>query len=324
MTRQRPRAPGFSLMELMVAIAIVALLVALLLPAMQSAREAARRMSCANNIKQFNLAIHEYAGAHGGHLPPVNFQQVVNAKTGNTAQGSLHYVCLPFCDNQAVYDLFTQDVPIPGAGYQGPTPAGSGYLGAQYWPLNIHTCPSDVSADAGMTITAQPGVGPIAAGDYCINLVVFGAGGTWNLWNTSSPYTIGKIPDGSSKTICMTECISCFPDSPDTWEDSMSWPFPGYSNTVGSYWPNPDQLPGSTNYYKLTGQPGFFLPQIGVDLVSADPNDCQTFHPSAMNVGMMDGSVIQVTDQVSQNNWNYALDPADNQTLETGWNGAGQ
>ena len=43
-----------------------------------------------------------------------------------------------------------------------------------------------------------------------------------------------------------------------------------------------------------------------------------------MNVGMMDGSVIQVTDQMSQSNWNYALDPADNQTLDAGWNGAGQ
>jgi prepilin-type processing-associated H-X9-DG protein len=55
--------------------------------------------------------------------------------------------------------------------------------------------------------------------------------------------------------------------------------------------------------------------------VTADPNDCQTFHPGAMNVAMMDGSVVQVTDQVSQINWNNALDPADNQTLETGWTG---
>ena len=147
---------------------------------------------------------------------------------------------LPFYDNQTVYDTFTQDVPLPGPGYLGPTPAGSGYLGAQYWPLSIQTCPSDASADAGMAIVSMPGIGPIAAGDYCINLVVFGAGGTWNLWNTSSPYTIGKIPDGSSKTICMTECIACFPAYPTvdpesgTLENSMSWPFPAYTNTVGS------------------------------------------------------------------------------------------
>ncbi|HEY1784284.1 MAG TPA: DUF1559 domain-containing protein [Pirellulales bacterium] len=325
------RARGFTLMELLVAIAIIGLLVALLLPAMQQAREAARRMTCANNMKQFGLAIAQYAGAHAGKLPPVNFQQIVNAKTGNAAQGSVHYVTLPFYDNQTVYDTFTQDVPAPGTGYFGPTPAGSGYLGAQFWPLSIQTCPSDASADnAGMAIVTMPGIGQIAAGDYCINLVVFGAGGTWNLWNTSSPFTIGKIPDGTSKTICMTECIACFPAYPTvdpqsgTLENSMSWPFPAYTNSVGSYWPNPDQLPGQTNYYKTTGQPGFYLPQIGVDLQTADPNDCQTFHPGAMNVGLMDGSVIQVTDQVSQLNWNNALDPADSQTLEIGWNGAGE
>ncbi len=154
----------------------------------------------------------------------------------------------------------------------------------------------------------MPGIGQIAAGDYCINLVVFGAGGTWKFFCFSehapsrSLHDSGKIPDGSSKTICMTECIACFPAYPTvdpqsgTLENSMSWPFPAITNTVGSYWPNPDQLPGSTHYYKLTGQPGFYLPQIGVDLVTANPNDCQTFHPSAMNVGMMDGSVIQVAD----------------------------
>ena len=181
-----------------------------------------------------------------------------------------------------------------------------------------------------MAIMPMPGFGAIAAGDYCINLVVFGADGTWNLWNTSSPYTYGKIPDGSSKTICMTECIACFPAYPTVdpqsgnFENSMSWPFPGISNTVGSYWPNPDQLPGSPHYYKTLKTAGFYLPQIGVDLVTADPNDCQTFHPGAMNVGMMDGSVIQVTDQISQSSWNYALDPVDSQTLESGWNDGGQ
>ena len=234
-------------------------------------------------------------------------------KTGNTAQGSVHYVCLPFYDQQSVYDNFTQDVPGTWPGYLGPTPPGPGYLGAQYVPLSLQTCPSDASNYAGMSTISIPGVGSIAAGDYCINLVVFVSSGTWNLWNMSSPYTIGKIPDGSSKTICMTECIACFPAYPTvdpesgTLENSMCWAYPGYSNTVGSYWPNPDQLPGQSNYYKTTGSAGYWMPQIGVDLVTADPNDCQTFHPMpAMNVGMMDGSVIQVTDQMSQTNWNYS------------------
>ncbi len=96
------------------AIALIGLFIALLMPAMQSAREAARRMGCANNMKQFNLAIAQYAGGRpltASSSPGQPFQQVVNPKTGNTAQGSVHYVCLPFYDNQTVYDTFTQDVP---------------------------------------------------------------------------------------------------------------------------------------------------------------------------------------------------------------------
>lgn len=286
---------GFTLIELLVVIGITSLLIALLLPAVQSAREAARVTQCANNSKQLMLSMHNFATSYDGQLPAANFFQVVNSKTSLAAEGSAFYGLLPYYDQATIFAMYTQDITTPG------------YLGSQFIPISIHICPTDPTNNNGIAILG----GKVATSNYCMNLELFGAGGTFNIKGKPSPFGIGTIPDGSSNTIGLFETAGSFPGYPTldpqsgTYENIMAWSYPAYPNTYGPYWPNPDELMGQPNY---TGC--YPLPQIGITANQANPNLCQSFH-SIMNIGMMDGSVRKITKSINQTIWSQAINPND-------------
>ena len=89
---------GFTLIELLVVIAIIAVLIALLLPAVQQAREAARRTQCRNNLHQLGLALHNYHDTHRC-FPPERVY-------GNYEMSSISTLLLPFLDEAAIYNSY--------------------------------------------------------------------------------------------------------------------------------------------------------------------------------------------------------------------------
>src|SRR5690349_22458600 len=102
-----PVRRAFTLVELLVVIAIIGILVALLLPAVQSAREAARRMQCQNNLKQLGLALHNYHDTNQSFPPCMSFDKDVS-DISNTPNYRANWVIriLPFCEQQNLYNAF--------------------------------------------------------------------------------------------------------------------------------------------------------------------------------------------------------------------------
>lgn len=128
--RQRARC-GFTLIELLVVIAIIAVLIALLLPAVQQAREAARRTQCKNNLKQLGLAVHNYESSFGCFPPGqirVNF-----AATPKVRGWSLFVQLLPMFDQASLYDQWDFNDPLANAD-----------AGRTAFVLPMLLCPSDV------------------------------------------------------------------------------------------------------------------------------------------------------------------------------------
>ncbi|GAC1475744.1 MAG: DUF1559 domain-containing protein [Isosphaeraceae bacterium] len=193
---------GFTLIELLVVIAIIAVLIALLLPAVQSAREAARRAQCVNNLKQLGLAVHNYISTNEA-LPPL----ALNNNNGWYWVASWTSALLPHLEQSPLYNSINYNVWM----IDGPnTTAG-------FTALASLLCPSD----SNQTRPAAPwaplnymgnvgGPGPISAWNGTIvparDLSQDAArGGTW--WNNGNmaTFSIASISDGTSNTALFSE-----------------------------------------------------------------------------------------------------------------------
>ncbi|HUQ67949.1 MAG TPA: DUF1559 domain-containing protein [Planctomycetaceae bacterium] len=202
---------GFTLIELLVVIAIIAILIALLLPAVQQAREAARRTQCRNSLKQLGLALHNYhdvfntfpRGSFGAYAAGTNgtCPPNLNGGWGSEWEGhSVHMMLLPYIDQAPVYNKIDQNATWT-RDCATANPSSLNSQNAQLVKIPAFNCASDNNM-------------PVADGT---NNYVFSTGPNMG-WTGTAANSIGMfsrrfhkglrdVTDGSSNTICASELI---------------------------------------------------------------------------------------------------------------------
>ncbi len=192
---------GFTLVELLVVIAIIGVMVGLLLPAVQAAREAARRMSCGNNLKQLGLAMHNYESTY--RLLPRAGQQDVDF--------SVQARVLPFIEQSGLYEQLDFSLPAFSGPFNAKVPHPR-LRAAFAIPIGTFLCPSDPSpAQTAVTVSGI---------DYQYGglnyLASFGSNRRQNYdirWVTDGPFNATKgmpfshLLDGLANTVLMSETV---------------------------------------------------------------------------------------------------------------------
>jgi prepilin-type N-terminal cleavage/methylation domain-containing protein len=264
----RPR--GFTLVELLVVIAIIGVLVALLLPAVQSAREAARRMQCSNNLRQIALAVQNYHDTYR-FLPP-------GASDPSLAGSSGFAAILPFLEQAALYQLYDFS-----KGNSDPA-----NLQAVSQRIKTYLCPScvflrQVPLEGCDTNRRAPGTYAFSTstGDPWTE----SDGAIVNI--RSAPLTrLASITDGTSNTLLAGESHWGFRDYLFT-----SGPCAGQVRGGFTYWASP--YPLST----LFSSRGPFNPQaLGGD--TRRLHNFRSSHPAGVNMALVDGAVRFVAESI--------------------------
>ncbi|MFK7736470.1 MAG: DUF1559 domain-containing protein [Pirellulaceae bacterium] len=149
--RQSLRKGGFTLVELLVVIAIIGILVGLLLPAVQAAREAARRMQCQNNLKQIALAAHNYESANRKFPYRMGGTGRWAGRDGNAERLSGFMTILPYIEGGNIWNQIAAGDLAGNYGTPAPPQGPEGWSGWQPWNLapTFMKCPSDPEANNG-------------------------------------------------------------------------------------------------------------------------------------------------------------------------------
>lgn len=311
MKNNRDGSLGFTLVELLVVIAIIGVLVALLLPAVQAAREAARRMQCTNNLKQMGLALQNYHSARGefppgSDLSPAEGVTRANdnccgapSKTGWTLE------ILAYMENQTLYSMFDPTVTI-------------GHVNNKILRESVapaYSCPSDLpqelmvpdSGPEGKWGSTSTGSNEFRTGSYRANTGRVDNNATWYLGENIASLPLGwrgpmhakgtfsgrgpdivldvesfrNIEDGTSNTLMVGEqTTTTIPGRRSFWAHTWG----GYAMSQG--WSDPRQFLGDYSKCQMIPGPGGSRTCMAM---------WYSFHPDINNYLRCDGSVASIS-----------------------------
>lgn len=297
MTQHTKRRRGFTLIELLVVIAIIAILIALLLPAVQQAREAARRTQCRNNLKQWGLAMHNY---HDVHLafPPGN---IGGWQPGNDRYG-WSLMLLPFIDQAPFYNTLTFNTSTVGNSCCGSTAGIVGDLVAwRQMPPAVNFCPSDpASPSREGSLNRGPKIGysavagstefTVSENPLALNGMFFGR----------SKIRMRDITDGTSNQAMLGEIL--LHRQWQTQEDLRGSQFNDYqfSTLISTLYPpntsNPDRRGWCVN--------STYAPNAGITSTIGGNGSARSNHEGGAHISLADGSVRFVSENVDLTTYN--------------------
>ncbi|MEN6407495.1 MAG: DUF1559 domain-containing protein [Thermoguttaceae bacterium] len=297
--RRRSLGRGFTLVELLVVITIIGVLVALLLPAVQSAREAARRMQCTNNLKQLGLAMHGYLNSTGGVYFPPGTSGPLTVK-GSYKKPGLFTTMLPYLELQTLWERINLKLNTADAS----TYSTTDFSLPRYQVIPTYVCPSFpfsplvtvASNMATMTgaLTLYQGVGGVTVGTNTVPVPITSPQGDLprnGIFMPGIPRNISDVTDGLSNTLAMGEFV-----------------YKGLSNDTdyGSVRPW-----FASEYYASDGSYAMFNFKVIKDPInmrvssSGKPNwaPLGSYHPGGVNFLIADGSVNFFSDNITMDTY---------------------
>lgn len=296
---------GFTLVELLVVIAIIGILIALLLPAVQAAREAARRSSCTNNLKQIGLATQNYHDTY----------KVLPAGGLNPWSQTWFNGILPFFEQEALYRIWD-----PNYYYH-----KGGNLDVAAAELALMSCPSDmenVLANRGNYVCNAGNIGVGGTNGRNLSVLESRPLGDTTIEYGYAPFVIstqsggfqqckfGDISDGLSNTLGFSECLQ-------GRHGTTARGRPGRYGMRGMYYqaaycwfctwlppntPEPDRTAGSDNC--CVPKPDMGLPcRSAVDYGGPVTLAARSNHPGGVNACLLDGSVHFISETIAWPTW---------------------